>query len=68
MNLKGNNTKSISERLQNLSELEAILKRAARHAIRQHALTGNPIAVWKYDRVVIEVPKLEDYPPLGDAT
>jgi hypothetical protein len=59
--------KSIAEKLHDLPALEAVLKRAARDAIRQHAIAGNPIAVWKDDRLVIEVPKLEDYPPLDDA-
>lgn len=64
----GNNeSKSIAERLQDLPALEAVLKRAARDAIRQHALIGNPIAVWKDDKLIIEVPKLEDYPLEDDA-
>jgi hypothetical protein len=58
---------TIMERLHDIPALEAVLKRAARDAIRQHALIGNPIAIWKGDKLVVEVPKLEDYPLEDDA-
>ncbi|MEX2171930.1 MAG: hypothetical protein WD851_21600 [Pirellulales bacterium] len=59
--------KRIAEKLRNLSGVQAALKRAARQAIREHAITGDPIAVWRDNKVVWITPKLEDYPPLDDA-
>jgi hypothetical protein len=33
--------------------IEEVLRRAVRHALLMHKRAGNPIAVWKDDRVVL---------------
>ncbi len=45
----------IAERLRDLPGIQAALKRAARRAVREHALAGQPIAVWRNGRVVWEM-------------
>lgn len=56
----------IAEKLRDMAGVQAALKRAARQAVREHALTGDPIAICRDNQVVWVVPKLEDYPPLDD--
>jgi hypothetical protein len=58
----------IARKLRDLAGLEAALRRAARQAIRDHAITGHPIAVWRDNQVVWIKPKLEDYPLEDDAS
>lgn len=57
----------IAEKIRDLAGVQAALKRAARRAIREHALAGQPIAVWRDNKVTWITPKLEDYPPEADA-
>ena len=59
--------KRITEKLRDLAGVQAALKRAARRAIREHAIAGQPIAVWRDNKVVWITPKLEDYPLEDDA-
>jgi hypothetical protein len=37
--------------------VEEVFRRAVRHALRMHKRAGNPIAVWRDDRVVIIPPE-----------
>jgi len=38
-------------------EIEKVLKKAVRHALLAHKRAGNPIAVWRDNRVVIIPPE-----------
>jgi hypothetical protein len=38
-------------------EIEDVLRRAVRHALLMHKRAGNPIAVWRDNRVVIVPPE-----------
>jgi len=38
-------------------EIQAALNRAVRHALLMHKRAGNPIAVWRDDRLVIVPPE-----------
>jgi hypothetical protein len=42
------------------TEMGKVLRRAVRHALLMHKRAGNPVAVWKDDRLVIIQP--EDIP------
>ena len=57
---------AIDIRLRDISALEAVFERAENDAMRRHASIGNEIVVWRNNQIVVEVPKLEDYPPLGN--
>ena len=45
-------------------EIQKALSKAVRHALRKHKRAGNPIAVWREDKVVWippeEIPDFED--------
>ena len=59
--------KRIAEKIRDLAGVQAALKQAARRAVREHALAGQPIAVWRDNQVVWITPRLEDYRPNDDA-
>lgn len=50
-------------------EIEHVLRRAVRHALLMHKRAGNPIAVWRDDRVVIIPPEeiIVDDEPMQDS-
>ena len=51
---------TLGERLQDIELIQNALALAVRDALRQHKQAGNPIAVWRDDRVVwIEAKDIE---------
>lgn len=59
---------NIDAKLQDISALETVFERAALDAMRRHALNGNEIVVWQDEQIVVEVPKLEDFPAADEAS
>lgn len=48
--------RDVCAQLQDRDELEGIVMQAQRAAIRRHRLLGQPVAVWRDGRVVVEIP------------
>jgi hypothetical protein len=49
--------REITRRFSNPDFITAAIGRAAREAVRQHKLAGNPIATWRDGKVVIIQPE-----------
>ena len=51
---------AVAERIRDASKVQDVLKRAARDAVLDHARAGRKIAIWRDNRVVWELPQVED--------
>ena len=50
---------TVADRITDVAKIESVLKEAARQTVLEHARAGQEIAVWRDNRVIWELPRLD---------